>query len=41
MITILKGCATELEIAAIEKALALREASDIKLVIEGTDGNSR
>ena len=41
MITILKGCATELEIAAIEKALALREASGVKPVIEGTDGNSR
>ena len=41
MITILKGWATQLEIAAIEKALALREASGVKLVIERTDGNSR
>lgn len=41
MITILKGSATELEIAAIEKALALREASGVKPVIKVTDGNSR
>ena len=41
MITILKGSASQLEIAAIEKALALREASGVKPVIEGTEGNSR
>jgi hypothetical protein len=41
VIKILTGSASEIEIAAIEKALTLREAGGTRLVIEVPDRNSQ